>query len=260
MRKERTYRVVTLTVLLLSLLLLVSCMDDKVKAPESGNVSEEMADIIIGVEKEHAPWFWIDKDGKGKGIYADLLREMSKKAGFSYAFLPVDSPAAKAALQAGTIHCYLGSLVPPTGEKLGLWQSDLLFQSSLCLAVPGDSNITEPAGMKGKEAAAVKGTPGERYAVELAGKYHSIPVTFPSQSDVLRDIEQGLSAAAASDFACIKAEGEDYRILEVSDNIKNVHYFFTIKYDGRAKKLAKALKMIRKSGKLEDLAGKIPQP
>ena len=249
-----------LAVFLFSILLLASCMNDKVMGPESGNVSEETADIIVGVEKEHAPWFRTGKDGKGEGIYADLLREMAKKAGFSYAFLEVDPPAAKAALQAGTIHCYLGTLVPPTGEKLGLWQSDLLFHSSLCLAVPRDSTITEPAGIKGKEVAAVKGTPEERYAGFLSGSYHSVPVTFPSQRDVLKDLEQGLSAAAASDFACIKAEEEDCRILEVSDNMKNAHYFFTLKYDGQAKKLAKALKMIKKSGKLEELAGEIPQP
>lgn len=241
-------------------LLLVSCMDDKVKAPEGENASEKSADIIVGTEKEHAPWFRTGKKGKGEGIYADLLREMSRKGGFSYAFVEVDPTAAKAALQAGSIHCYLGTLVPPTGEKLGLWQSDLLFRSSMCLVVPGDSPITEPAGIQGKEVAAVKGTPEERYAADLSGRYHSYPATFPSQRDVRKDTGQGLSAAAVLDYACIKAAEEDYRVLEVSDNIKNAHYFFTSKYDGRAKKLAKALELIKESGKLEEIVGRIPRP
>ena len=143
-----------LAVLVFGLLLLTSCMNDKVKAPEDGNVSEKTADIIVGVEGEHAPWFYTDKDGRPAGIYADLFRELSKADGFSYAFVEVGPTAARPALKAGTIHCYLGTLVPPTGESLGLWQSDNLFASALCLAVPKDSAITEPAGIKGKEAAA----------------------------------------------------------------------------------------------------------
>ena len=259
-RKEKRYTRMLLALLFLGLLLLTSCMNDKVKAPEDGNSPEQTADIVVGVERDHAPWFQMDKDSKAAGIYADLFRELSQAGDFTYAFVEVDPAAARPALKAGTIHCYLGTLVPPTGETLGLWQSDVLFASALCLAVPRDSAITEPAGIKGKEAAAVKGTPEERYASNLAGRYKALPVTFPGQRDVFRDVEQGVSAAAASDYACVKEKGEDYRILEVSDSIKNAHCLFTLKYNSQAKKLAKAIKKIKESGKLEEMKSSVPKP
>ena len=260
MREDKNCKRMLLAVLVFGLLLLTSCMNDKVKAPEDGNVSEKTADIIVGVEGEHPPWFHTDKDGKAVGIYADLFRELSKADGFSYAFVETDPPAARSALKAGTIHCYLGTLVPPTGESLGLWQSDILFDSALCLAVPRDSAITEPAQIKGKEAAAVKGTSEERYASYLAGRYKALPVTFPSRKDVFTDVDQGLSAAAASDYVCVKEKGEAYRILEVSDSIKNAHCLFTLKYDRQAKKLAEALKSLKDSGKLEEIGSSVPRP
>ena len=252
------YKYAVLLLLAAGLLFLASCMNDKVLSPEEGTGSQRRADLVVGVEKAHAPWFRAGKDAKGHGIYADLVRELAEKEDLSYVFLEVDPVSAKPALEAGSIDCYLGTLAPAIGEDLGLWQSDPVFQSPLCLAVLQDSAMDGPAGIRDREVAAGRGTQEEGYALSLAGKYGAQPVTFPSERAALNDVEKKISSAAAADYACIRQKEKIFRVLEISDSIQNIHCFYTLNQNECAGRLADGITYLRDSGKLEEIAASIP--
>lgn len=260
MRTCKNFRWMIIPLLFVLLLALASCMNDKVKAPEDQTGSQPAVDVTVGVEKDNHPWFYTGEDSRGKGIYADLVGEIMKDQGLSYRFLELDPVAAREALEAGSINCYLGSLLAPVGEELGLWQSPVLFQSALSLAVPKDSSLSGPADLAGRQIAAAKGGPEERYALILAGKYQADLVTFPSSRDVLADTDQGLSAALAADYAWLKEKGEAWSILESSGDMVKTHCFYTLDQDPCAAKLSEGISRLTDSGRLTEFTALIPQP
>ncbi len=260
MRTYKCHKYILISLLFALVIALASCMNDKVKAPEDQTESQKPVDVTVGVEKDNSPWFYAGEDGKGKGIYADLVREIMKDQGLSYRFLELDPVAAREALEAGSINCYLGSLLAPVGEELGLWQSQPLFQSALCLAVAKDSGLSGPEDLAGRQLAAAKGGSEERYALALAGKYQAFLVTFPSNRDALADTDQGLSAAAVGDYAWLASKGEAYRILAVSGDQVKVHCFYSLDQAPCAGSLSEGISRLTDSGRLNDLAAQIPQP
>jgi len=57
----------------------------------------------VAIDKEYAPYEFIDQDGEIKGFTPDLLREIGKSTGAIFSFIPMDWPDAVAALEDGRI-------------------------------------------------------------------------------------------------------------------------------------------------------------
>ena len=84
---------------LLSLVAIVSL------APSRANADEARIKPVyrVAIDKEYAPYEFVDLDGGIKGFTPDLLREIGRSAGVTFDLRPMDWPEAVAALDEGRI-------------------------------------------------------------------------------------------------------------------------------------------------------------
>ena len=59
--------------------------------------------IKVAIDAEYAPYEFVDSDGQIKGFLPDLLREIEKKSGIRFTFLPMSWPDAVAGLESGSV-------------------------------------------------------------------------------------------------------------------------------------------------------------
>ncbi|MBU0485309.1 MAG: transporter substrate-binding domain-containing protein [Proteobacteria bacterium] len=71
--------------------------------PVPGNAA--MGDTVykVAIDRDYAPYEFVDMDGQIKGFTPDLLREIGTDAGITFRFIPMDWPDAVAALEEGRI-------------------------------------------------------------------------------------------------------------------------------------------------------------
>lgn len=156
--------------LTLAACLMTGCEASSTAAPSAG--PEALPALRICIDKEYAPYSFMDEDGTYTGIDVELAEEACHRMGYEPLFLPIKWEDRDKYLDSGSTDC-LWSCTTMTGrEDRYLWAGPYLTSREM-VAVKADSPIRSLEDLAGKRVAVMSGSSPEEFL--LAPEEHGMP-------------------------------------------------------------------------------------
>ena len=183
---------------------LVACGGAQSSSAESGSATSAASGAasktyIIATDTAFAPFEYAEADGNYKGIDIDILDAIAKDQKFEYKLNPVGFDAALQNVQAGQADGVIAGMSITDTRKQTFDFSDPYYDSTVCCAIPANSDVKSVEDLKGKNVAVKNGTQSQEWADSMKDQYGFTTVTFDTSDVMYQDVEAGNSAACFED-------------------------------------------------------------
>lgn len=181
--------------------------------------------LFVGVDTSFVPFEYKGKDGKYTGFDVDLWAEIAKRIGVEYELKPMDFNGLIPGLTTGNLDAALAAIFVKSSREKVIDFSHPYFRAGLKMMVPANNtDIKEPADLKGKVVAVKLGTATVDYVETLGAKKI---VKFPNIDQAYLEVVTGGADAAMHDtpnvLYYIKTAGNG-RVKAVGPDVKAAQY------------------------------------
>lgn len=218
--------------------------------PEQETTEEKMADYVVGVTADNAPYYSCDDQGKPCGIYVELMEELAKQGDFAFRFLETDV----AAFKEDPCDVFLGTMEKENGDMTGLVQTAPFYQSKLCLVTRTADKMKKIKELRNTEVSAVAGGGEASFAKYLAVKYEADSLLFADEKTALDDCISGNAKAMVIDFnryQKIAEENNRVTVLKTSGKYYNFHRFSSVLQTDFFTSLESEVEKLKEDGTLD---------
>ena len=230
----------------------------------------------IATDTAFAPFEFADATNTYKGIDVDILAAIAKDQGFEYTLNPVGFDAALQNVQAGQADGVIAGMSITEQRKQTFDFSDPYYDSTVCCAVPANSEVKSLEDLKGKNVAVKNGTQSQEWADSIKDQYGFTTTTFDTSDVMYQDVEANNSAACFEDTPVMSyaigqyeetsgKEGKNFKIIsEVEADSKfATPYGFAVNKGANAELLKKfndGLANIKKDGTYDKIVSTYVKP
>lgn len=226
-------------------------------------ISEEhLPKLRIGCD-EYEPYNYLDENGKGTGIDADLAKEACNRMGYEPVFIKLDWTEKDKYLEGGKIDCIWDCFAIDNNENDYLWAGPYM-ESAKSVMVLKDSSIYTFDDLDEKIIAVQSDSCVENTI--LRNQISDFPqdkkvYCFKNMEETLSALQQGYVDAAVGDKETLKSYANtfsvDYRILRKDITKEKVGVAFSKNADGSlVEKLNQTLAEMKEDGTIQRILEK----
>lgn len=220
---------------------------------------ENLPKLRIGSD-EYEPYNYLDENGKGTGIDADLAKEACRRIGYEPVFITLNWTDKDKYLEGGKIDCIWDCFAIDGNEDDYLWSKPYM-KSTKSVLVLNDSSIYTFKDLNEKVVAVQGDSCVEKILLE--NRFPNLPkgetiYCFKKMEETLSALQQGYVDAAIGDKETLKSYAKtfsiDYRILDETIAKEQIGVAFSKNADkALVKKLDKALDEMKEDGTIQKI-------
>ncbi len=183
----------------------------------------------IATDTTFAPFEFTDADGNFVGIDVDILAAVAADQGFEYELQPLGFDASLTATQSGEVDGMIAGMSITEARKETYDFSTPYYDSGVVVAVKGDSEIADLAGLKGTTVAVKTGTEGATYAESIKDEYELTLNYYDDSAFMYEAVKTGDAAACVEDYPVMGygiSQGNGLKM--VGDMVQGSSYGFAV--------------------------------
>ena len=194
--KRSSFRLLTLSLMVVALLLLAACGgdtaapgDDAQAGPALDVELVEDGKFTFAMSGQYRPFNYYDESGELTGFDVEMGNAISESLGLEPNPVTGDFDALIAGLTSGRYDAIIGSMSPTPEREEQVDFTDIYYLSGAQLFVRNDSDISSIDDLEGANVGVTRGTTFEDYAREQEGI--ADVTTYPSDNQALVELDTG---------------------------------------------------------------------
>lgn len=249
--------------LVLCMIFLTGCSNDKNEKEQTAVKSEGKEKLIVGVSTEYFPWCFKEND-KNKGFEVDVWNEIGQRANFEIEYQTAKFSGLMGMLDSSKVDTVAHQMSTNEERRLKYDFSDTYAYSKYKFIVKKDSQLNSVEDFKGMKVGCVLGGNGEKTLKDLNEKHNlGLEIITFDGVPMEKDVENGrLDAAWLSEVKAkttIEQGNLNLKVADIDTGVYEINQYPFRKEEAskeRIDKVNKAIKEMHEDGTFTELSNK----